>query len=107
MMKNIYAFLIEHEETIQRIPELVGRLDALESQVGILEQGDYDEPVSEVTRPEIDETALAIDSGEFDPDDHDELFADGGETLGSFDVDDWSELFGTASRSDPLATDPV
>ena len=69
---NIFNYLMENYEAIDSIPTLVARLEAIETQLARLNEGDL--------------------SDEFDQGDHDELFADGGATERSFDQIDWTEL---------------
>ena len=70
---NLYNYLLANYENIDSIPDLAARLDAIESQMGNLDEGDL--------------------SDEFDPGDHDELFADGGATERSFNAADHAEVF--------------
>ena len=71
---NIYNFVLENYEAVESIPGLVARLDAIEDQLANI-GNDL--------------------SGEFSPEDHDELFADGGATEQSWDRAEHAELFET------------
>ena len=69
---NLYLYILESHEAIDSIPALAARLSSLEDQIA----------------------KLGNDlSSEFDPADHDELFAAGGETVNTWSQRDWAELF--------------